>query len=267
MGIAIDTILTAAVNPGAAGAVANVANSGDTLQIRNANSARKIYLEGLIRQGAAAGFVQVTSPALHDNVFGIRIKPSESPSIYSLPAEADQVLQPMDTLAVSISGGAAETDLALLQVYYEDLPGISARLHRYSEIAGMIGQIKPLRVAVVSSAVAGGWSDTVITTTEDTLQANHDYAVLGYMTDTNLGFVGLKGAETGNLRIGGPGTTNELVSTDFFVNMDVKNGRPWVPVINSANKGGLFVSVCNSAPSQAAIVTLLLAELTSNLNN
>lgn len=267
MGTAIDTILAAVVNPGAGGAVAGVANSGDTLQVRNANSARAVYLEGLIRAGATAGDIKITSPALHDNVFGIRVKPNETPSIFTLPAELDQTLVPMDTLVMTIGGGAAETDLGVLQVYYEDLPGISARLHRFGELTGLFGNVKPVRVAVVSSAVIGAWSDTVITTTEDALQANHDYAVLGYVTDTNLAAVGIKGAETGNLRICGPGTTSELVTSNYFVNMDTKNGRPWVPVINSANKGGIFVSVCAPAASVAAVVTLILVELKQNLNN
>lgn len=266
MGIAIDTILTAAVNPGA-GAVATVAASGDSLQIRNANSARKIYLEGLIRQGGTPGFISVVSPMMHDNVNGIRLTPNESPSIYSLPAEANQLLLPGDNLTVNLSGGAAETDIGILQVYYEDLPSSSARLHRFSDISGIIKSMKPQRVAVTSPATIGQWSDTAITATEDVLHPNTDYAVLGFVTNTNLGFIGIKGGETGNLRIGGPGTTTELVTSNYFVNMDDKNGRPWIPVFNSAARGSTFVSVAASTASVAAVVTLILAELSTNLSN
>lgn len=266
MGTVVDTILTAAVNPGA-GAVATVVASGDSLAVKMGNQSRNIFLEGLIRQGATAGFIQVVSPALHDNVNGIKVKPNESPSIYTLPAESDQVLTPGDNLVVKLAGGAAETDLGLLQLYYEDLPNQGARLHRYSEISGLIKYIKPQQVNVVSSAVIGGWSDTAINATEDVLHPAKDYAVLGYVTDTNLAFVGIKGGETANLRIGGPGTTNELVTSHYFVNMDAKNGRPWVPVFNSGARGSTFVSVAASTASVAAVVTLILAELSSNLPN
>lgn len=267
MGMAIDTILAAAVNPGAGPSVATTALSGDTLSVRNSNQARKAYLENIIRMGTAAGFVQVRSPMLHDNVRGIRITPAESPSIYSLPDEVDQVLQPQDTLIVEMSGGAAETDIALLQVYYEDLPGISARLHNWSDIQNNIKSVKPLAVAVTSSATAGAWTDTVFTTTEQLLHANTDYAVVGYMTNSAFGAIGIKGAETGNLRVCGPGSTSEFATTDFFALMAARNGRPWIPVFNSANVGGVFASVCAATPSVAGVVEFILCELATNLPN
>lgn len=267
MPIAIDTILTAAVNPGAGPTVATTAASADTLAVRNSNSSRKAYLENIIRMGATAGFVQVRSPMLHDNVFGIRITPAESPSVYSLPDEVDQVLMPQDNLIVELSGGAAETDIALLQIYYEDLPGISGRYHNWSEIVGNTKSIKPLRVAVASPAIVGAWSDTVITTTENVLHANTDYAVVGYESNSAFGFVGIKGAETGNLRVGGPGSTSEFATSDYFALMNQRNNRPWVPVFNSANAGGIFVSVCAATASVAGVVTLILAELANNLPN
>jgi len=266
MGSVIDTVLFAAVNPGA-GAVATVAASNDSLAIKMGNSARNIYLEGLIRQGTTAGFIQLLSPALHDNVNGIKITPNESPSIFSLPAESDQLLLPGDVITPRLSGGAAETDIGLMQLYYEDLPGQSARLHTWPEISGMIKYIKPQLVACTSSATIGAWVDTAVNTTEDVLHPNRDYAVLGYVTNVNLGFVGIKSGETANLRVGGPGTTSELVTSHYFVDMSVKNGRPWIPVFNSGARGSTFVSVCASTASVAASVTLLLAELNSNLTN
>lgn len=266
MGLAIDTVLVSAVNPGA-GPTAFLPNgSGDSLAVRNSNSARKAYLENIIRMGTTAGFLQVRSPMLHDNVQGIRITPAESPSIYSLPDEVDQVLQPQDLLVVEGSGGAAESDIGLLQIYYEDLPGIAARLHNYSEILPLIKSVKPVRVAVSSSATAGLWTDTLITTSENLLHANTDYAIVGYMSNAAFGAIAVKGAETGNLRIGGPGSTSEFATTDFFALMNTRNGRPWVPVVNSANAGGLFVSVCAATASVAGVVELILLELAPGLS-
>lgn len=266
MGAIIDTILTSAVNPGA-GAVATVAPSGDSLAVKLGNPSRSVYLEGMIRQGGTAGFMSLVSAALHDNVNGIRITPNESPSIFSLPAEIDQKLVPGDNLTVNLSGGAAETDIGLLQLYYEDLPNQGARLHNFPDFGGLIKSIKPQRVAVTSSATIGQWSDTSLTATEDVLHPNTDYAVLGFITNTNLGFIGIKSGETGNYRIGGPGTTNEAFTTNYYLNMAQKNGRPWIPIFNSAARASTFVSVANSAASTAAVVTLILAELSSNLPN
>jgi hypothetical protein len=154
-----------------------------------------------------------------------------------------------------------------LQLYYEDLPGIQARLHNYSDILPLTKSVKPIRVAVTSSATVGLWTDTLITTTENLLHANTDYAVIGYTSNSALGCIALKGAETGNLRIGGPGATSEFATTDFFALMNQRNNRPWVPVFNSANAGGLFVSVCASTASVAATVELICVELSQNLPN
>lgn len=267
MGLAFDTLLVAATNPGAGGIVGNTAASGDPLSIRNFNQPDTAYLENIIRMGTAAGFVQVQSPLLHDNVFGIRITPAESPSLYSLPAELTQGLQAQDTLTVTISGGAAETDIALLSVYYTNLPGVAARLHSRGDIAGNIKYIKPIRVAVTSSATVGAWVDTVLTTTENLLHANKDYAVLGYMSNAALGAIGIKGIDTGNLRACGPGSTSEFVTTDYFALMSDRTGRPHIPVFNAANVNGTFASVCAATASVAATVELICAELVNNLAN
>jgi len=267
MGMAIDTILVNAINPGAGGAVGTVAASGDPLQVRAFPPGAHCYLENIIRMGTAAGFVGVTSPMLHDPVRGIRITPGESPSVFSLPPQVGQGLQTQDTLTVTIGGGAAETDIALLSLYYDNLPGVAARLHNIGDVMGNIDNIKPLAVAVTSSATIGGWSDTVLTTTEQLLHANTDYAVLGFMSNTALGAVGIRGIDTGNLRACGPGATSEFPTTDYFVAMSAKTGRPHIPVFNSANVGATFASVCASTASVAATVEFILAELSSNLPN
>jgi hypothetical protein len=204
---------------------------------------------------------------MHDNVQGIRITPAESPSIFSLPAEQTQLLQAQDTLIVTIAGGAAETDLGLLSVYYTNLPGAAARLHSPGDINGNIKYMKPIRVAVTTSATVGTWVDTVITTTENLLHANKDYAVLGYMSNAALAAIGIKGADTSNLRIAGPGSTSELAVNDFFVAMSTLTGRPHIPVFNSANANGTFVSVAAPTASVAAVVELICAELQTNLLN
>lgn len=265
MGFAFDTVLASAVNPGAGGGTGLVALSGDSLSVRNFPSANAGYLEAITRMGTTAGFVQVRSPLLHDNVQGIRITPGESPSYFSIPADAQQMIQPQDTLVVTISGGAAETDLALLYIYYTNLPGASARLVSPSDIAGNIKYLKPVQVAVTTSATVGTWVDTVITTTEDLTHANKDYAVLGYSANAALAAIGIKGIDTGNLRAAGPGnSTNEFTTTRYFEWLSEQTGRPHIPVWNAANKNGTFVSTCAATASVAAVVELMCVELVSN---
>lgn len=261
---AIEIILTAATNP-SAGPTAFVPASGDSLSVRSFAQTDSAFLQNIIRQGTTAGFAQVRSPLLHDNVRGIRVTPGESPSVFSLPGVAMQRLRPQDTLIVEGSGGAAEVDLIALTNYYNNLPGGQARLFGWGDIQPLIKNIKPLSVAVTTGATAGTWNDTVITTTEDLLHANTDYAVLGYMASTAVGVVAVKGIDTGNLRAGGPGSTSELPTTNYFQYMSQNTGNPWIPVINSANKNGTFVSTTAATASVATTIELILAELSQNL--
>lgn len=260
----LDTILAAAVNPGA-GAAATTTASGDSSQVRYFQAPDKAYLDLITRMGTGAGFAQVASPALHDAVTGLRVTPGESPSAFALPGSDGQPMTPGDMLSLQLSGGAAETDVMALHMYYTNAPGFDARLHSLGDIDGNIDNIKTQRVAVTSSATIGAWSDTLITTTENLLVAGRDYAVLGYISNTALAVVGVKGSDTGNLRACGPGTLTEFATSQFFRYMTDKTGRPYIPVINQFNAANTFVSVAASTASVAAVVTLILAELVTRV--
>lgn len=264
MGIAADTVLVAAINPSTS-ANGTVTASGDSLSVRSFPPQNPAYLEGITRMGTTAGFAQVRSPLLHDNVQGIRITPGESPSLFALPSQTQQTLQPQDTFIVTMSGGASETDIVLLFIYYTNIGGATARLVNPGDIQGNILYAKPIQIAVTTSATIGGWVDTVITTTEDLTHANKDYAILGYTANTALGCIAIKGIDTGNLRIGGPGSTQEFPVADYFVTMSQRTGRPHIPVWNSANKNGTYVSTCAATASVAATVELNCVELVNNI--
>lgn len=261
---AIDTIIGIATNPSTT-FTAVTFNTGDSGAVRSFPATNSARLERVMRGGASSGAVRVLSPRLHDNVRGITYTSAENPSIFLMPQMVGQQVYPQDTLTVQLTGGTAETDVAALSIYYDNLPGSNARLHNWGDIASLIQYIKPLEVDVTNSATKGAWTDTVITTTEDLLIANRDYAVLGYVTDTNVTAVGIKGSETGNLRICGPGTTASDDTSMFFVDWGNREGTPHIPVINSANKGSIFVSTADQAASSTPKVQLVLALLSSNL--
>jgi len=267
MGKAIDTILAVATNPGAGGAAATTTASGDPTIVRAFQAPARAYLDGITRMGATLGFAQVVSPTLHDPVTGIRITPGETPSVFGMPGTVGQDLTATDQLTLTISGGAAESDVMALHTYYTDTGGIDASLFSTGDIAGNVDNIKTQRVAVTSSATIGAWSDTLVTATENLLVANRDYAVLGYMTNTALAVVGVRGNNTGNLRACGPGATLEFATTEYFQYMSDKNGRPYIPVFNQQNAGNTFVSVAAATASVAAVVTLILAELITRVTH
>jgi hypothetical protein len=261
---AIDTIVGTAANPSTAFTTVTM-NTGDSASIRSFPDTSKAYIERITRGGATSGAVRVISPLMHDDTRGITFTTPENPAVYAMPQGVPQRVYAQDALTIQVTGGTAETDLAALSIYYENLPGANPRLHAWGDIASLIQYVKPLEVDVTNSATKGAWTDTVITTTEDILKANRDYAVLGYVTDTAVTLVGLKSGETGNLRICGPGTTSTDDTSNFFVDWSNREGTPHIPVINSANKGSTFVTSADANASSTPKIQLILALLSSNL--
>jgi hypothetical protein len=240
-------------------------NTGDSLTIRNYSPPAQAFLMNVIRHDATAGVVRVYSPLLHDNVKGIHLAISESPSLWGYPVPGVQQLRPQDTLNVTVTGSASTLDLIGLTFYYTNLNNASqARLHNFSDFKGMIKNMVTVEVAVTNSGTAGAWTDTVITTTDNLLHANTDYAVLGAYCDTAIGVIALKGIDTGNLRIGLAGGTVTYAQSRYFEKLSSLSGMPCIPVFNSANAPSTYVSTATLAASTATNVTLVMAECGQN---
>jgi hypothetical protein len=259
MGLAIDFVAFIATNPGAS--AAGVMAIGDPNAIRNFQGTDRAYLVELFRQGATEGLVAARSPLLHDAVRGIQFTPSETPSNILIPRKFNQPVKAQDTISYFLGGGGAETDMGAAQLWYSNLPGVAARLHMSSDIDPLIVNIEIVEVDFNTNATAGQWADTVITTTQNLLKANTDYAVLGYITDVAVCVIGVKGPDTGNLRVVGPGSVRSEVTSNYFAQMSDDTGFPYIPVINSANQGSTFVSAAAVATGAAIKGQLILGQL------
>ena len=261
--VAIDSVYTSVANPGAS-YTATTAATGDSLQIRNFPTGSKAHLCHAIRRGATAGSARLRSPRLHDNATGINWYSGEVCDLLTLPNYVEQDLYPADTLIAEVTGGAAENDALGFISFYESLPGADAKLFSPGDIIGNIKSLKLFQVALGGAMVANTWSDTVITTTENQLHANIDYAVLGYRTSVACAMIGLKAPETGNLRVCGPGAVNTLDTSDWFMRWAADSGRPTIPVFNANNRAAVFASSVDVGTPQPTI-TLVCAELARNL--
>lgn len=261
----IDTILTFITNTAALGAV--TVSNGDSLTVRSFAPGTQGYLDDIVLKGGQSVTGRITSPYLHDTTRGITAITVQAPSVRILGRQAPQAMSTQDVLvAQSLSGGANSTIMALL-MYYTDLGASDARLHSWGDISGLIKQVKPVEVDCVASAAIGTWVDTAITTTENLLRANTDYALLGYVVDVACAVVGIKGQDTGSLRICGPGSVLSFVTAEYFIDKSNDTGRPYIPVINAANVNNTFASVADNAASTAVKVQLQFAELAQNLAN
>ena len=267
MGLAIDTILTELDTPGSAfAAMAVKAGNSDSLTIRSFPQTAKARLEAVIRRHNASGGIRVTSPLLHDNVTGMTWFTDQTPSVHLLPPVIGQEVHRGDVLGVAITGDTTHDSVAALVVYYEDLDGVAAKLYSWGDIAGNVKSVKPLEVDVTASGTVGLWSDTAINTTDKQLHSDSQYAVLGYLTDTPLAVVGVKGQMTGNLRVCGPGSDNAIDTSYWFVEQSQDQGTPHIPVFSAIDQGAIDVSVADNAASTTAKITLVLAELARPLS-
>ena len=262
---AIDTVLGQVTNQVALTAI--TVAQGDTLTVRSFQAPAQAYLDDFYFKGGQSVTARILSPYLHDAVRGITKISAQAPTIRNLPPAVMQSLNPQDNLAVQLNSGGANSSVIALRNYYTDLGAPGARLHSWGDISGLINDVKPLEIDVTASATIGQWNDTAATTTENLLRANTDYALLGYTVDVACLCVAIRGQDTGNLRISGPGTVLNGFSDSYFVDFAEATGRPYIPVINAANINNTTVSVADNAASTAVKVQLILAELSQNLAN
>lgn len=241
--------------------------SGDSLTVRNFALTSPAYLQSFDREDATKGVYRLRSPRLHDNVKGIHLAVSENPTLFAIPPYNNQTLYPQDTLIIETSGSASTYDVVTLGIYYTDLPGGAMRLHSWGDISGIVAYIDTVEVATTSASTPTAWTDTVVTTTDNLLKANTDYALLGYTVDTAIAGVALKGADTSNFRVGGPGKISAAFTCDYFVRMSQLTGRPCIPVFNAANQNNTYVSTIDLGASTTSNVTLILACLSQNLSS
>ncbi|MGH3180400.1 MAG: hypothetical protein ACRDOE_00595 [Streptosporangiaceae bacterium] len=268
MGLAIDSV--GFTRTGGAGGdtvpLASTVAAGDSFTVRAGAAGSLIHLEDIFFAGGLEDVVRVRSPLLHDNVSGLQFTVGESPATRLMPSRYPQTLQSQDTLTLEqLVAVAAAVDVGVLSIYYENLGGSQARLKMPSDVAALISAIKPVKVVLPAGGAASVWLDALITTTENLLDANTDYAVLGYEVDDPTCAVGIKGADTGNLRVVGPGVLTADDTVEYFVKRSEVTGRPHIPIINSANSNNTYVSAFDLASPTGTVVTLVLARLSSPL--
>lgn len=258
---AIEVVTGRAVNPGAV-FTALTPNTGGTFAVRNTGLGTRVFLNGMWYKGATAGSIRVRSPRLHDNVKGITYQAAAAGAFNLLGDLPRTKLVPQDNLTVEITGGAAETDDGALLISYDDLPGSNGRWSTYDQILPRIVDLVTNEVNIAAAATLGDWSaGTAINVPNDLLKANTDYAVLGYVCQNSVAAIALQGPDTGGLKAGGPGSANVLETREWFRRMDSASDVPFIPVINSANKGGTLAFQCDSAAGAANLVDFLFAEL------
>lgn len=261
MGIAYQIVSGRVTNPGAV-ITAVTANTGDSFQIPKFSDGSQAFLEQIWVQQPTVGIIRVRSPKLHDNVQAIRLTVPEVVAKPLLPDEADQPLTSIDTLIVEMNGGAAETDVVVLALWYSDLTGAAQNLATWDQVKPRIKNLLTNEVDCTAPAAIGNWNaGNPLNFSFDQLHVNSYYAVLGYEVNTSCAAVALAGPDTSNLKVGGPGTLDSRVTRDWFVRQSIQTGRPHIPLIQAGNKGAVLVYTLAATAPAAINVSLIIAEL------
>lgn len=267
MGLALEVIGGQVTAPGAT-LTAWTMNAGNSLTIRNARIESRIQLLTAWAKNQAVGTLQIRSPKLHDNVRGIRLDLTAADPRPLLPYGQRQPLVAQDTLIAEQSGSAVAGDIegGAFLVFYEDLPGSEARLLDAETVLKNMVQVLTVE-NTLATGVAGGWSgEEAINAESDLLKANTDYALLGYLVDTLGVSVRWRGADTGNLGVGGPSKADaEAVTAEWFLWLSKSFGIPAVPVFNAANKGGILIDAHQDENGTDITVSSIFAELPAGL--
>lgn len=253
------------------------AASGDSLSIMNFAEGSNAFVEEVYAGNSATKMeVAIFSPRFGDNQYGLRLQQQFNPTTSGadgvpqrlLPEEIDIPIYSTDTLNVQVLGAASDNANVLLQLYYENVPGVSARLAQWEVVQSLImrpneGNSRTLGIEVtVTPGTTGNYGTAVaLNANDDRLVANADYALLGYTTDLpGLAFT-IKGPDTGFQRIPMPAHWDSAKSARYFIGQDKSRSTPHIPIISSNNKGVTLLEGIAPTNVGATKVSLILAQL------
>lgn len=268
MGKALELVTSFSTAPGVAAFAATVACSGNSLQVRSADMKSKVWLLNTWANNQVAGQWRIRSPRLHDAVNGMRFR-AKAAGVFpllsgSIAGGLPQFLIPQDTLTVENEGSAVggQIESGSMLLYYENLPGVSARLIDNPTLLRFGVNITTIQASIVTVITGQYGGGVLVNAATQNLKANTDYALLGGQVDTRCTAVRATGVDFGSLGVGFPGETSIADETvGWFQDLAVNFGLPLIPVFNSANFGGITVDIQTNQAGGTMIADLVCVEL------
>lgn len=210
--------------------------------------------------------ISITASRFHDQVYGIRAAVTSGAatapvnrSVCVSPIGIDQPIYPSDVLSVQANGTAADDVIVTLNIYYQDIPGITARLASYEYVKANTKNIVGINTNLTpGDGVAG--TAVALNASDNRLHANTDYALLGFTSSLAFGSLTVSGVDTGNLKVGGPILGEPDHDAMLFVDYARALNAPLIPIINSNNAGSTTLVGCGTDVG-AVVLDTMLAEL------
>lgn len=266
MGYAIETVDATLAAAAVTTEQQFIAGNSQSLSVRAAGPGSRVIVDALWGQFTVAGFTSMRSPRMHDNTKGILTDvPAANPTPV-LNEYFEQTVYSQDLLTIAttfpVAPGAGALQHVGFNVIYDDLPGVSAQMRTWADVESNIEEYMGIQATPTTAASPGSWGAGVaLNSTFDTMKANELYAILGYTVSAACTSVAVQGPDIGNLLVGGPGSINLIDTRRWFVEQSLRTGKPYIPVINSANKASTLVNVAANVATTAFTVNLLMAHL------
>ena len=236
----------------------------DSLRVRHFDPGKKAYIAALWSNNQTAGELQVKSPKMHDAVQNIKVLAPATQPYPLLPLSMPVPIYSDDILDVSLSGSATAGDVetASILIAYEDMQASQGRYITAEEVKNKMINMLTIKCDLGSLSSAGYQGSQTIVADNDLLKSNTDYAILGAVCNQEVGAICLRGADTGNLRIGLPNDGVRLYEEGGFL-MELSKATGWatIPVMNSENKNNTTVEVFKNENTIQPIIYFILAEL------
>jgi len=258
VGRCLEVVNTYGTGNGALTTLAHAADPTQSLTIRASNGSPSAHIGEVWTNMGTAADVTIHSPRMHDNIYAVqgRVQATDPTPVWDegFWQPMYQVDTPVIQSTFAAAPGAGIAENLGYTVFYDDLPGIAARLRSWSQVSPLVKGYLGVKFVATSSATAGAiGANAAINATQDVFQINQDYALIGYNLSIACANVNVYGADTGNLNVGGPGSLKQELTRNWFLHLDQTDGGPAIPIINSANKASTFVTV--SAPGASTAVT------------
>lgn len=238
--------------------------TGDSLAVRGTPETKRTDLVQFWTDVQVAGTARIRSPRMHDNVEGIRVDTVISDLFPLLPWGIRQRVYPNDTIGVQLAGSAVAGDIEylLMLLLYEELGGASPNYISADDVMRRGVNIIGVENTLATGTTAAWAGSEAINAEFDQLHANGQYALVGYLVDTEAPAIGWRGPDTANYRLGGPGIeTSRHVTREWFITLSRALGLPLIPVIKSENKASTLIDALQDENGADTTVISYLVEL------
>lgn len=238
--------------------------AGNSLTVRNAAQESRIRLIQAWVDSQGSDAFRIRSPLMHDNVQGLRFQHVASEVDPLMPMGWSQDLRPQDTLVAELAGSATAGDIdnAALLILYDDLPGVDGRFLTVAEVRDRLVHLMTVENTLALGTGGGYTGEEAINAEFSLLKANTDYALIGYHVSAECGAVRWRGADFGNLGVGGPGNdTSKQLTGRWFEHLSRAFDLPLIPVFNSSNADAVLLDGVQDENGTDVTVTSILAQL------